>query len=104
MTDWRHDEWCCTLLDGAPEEECDCVRATLIRLENERDAVQFALEVLTEAAEECAQEYRHLAGWGPSTKLELLLAAARKQPDNHMASEGGPADLLDNMVHGIGGG
>lgn len=33
MTDWRHDEWCATFLDGAPEEECDCVRATLIRLE-----------------------------------------------------------------------
>ena len=35
MTDWRHDEWCSTFLDGAPESDCDCVRKTLIQLEAE---------------------------------------------------------------------
>ena len=32
MTEWRHDEWCATLLDGAPESECDCVRKILMTL------------------------------------------------------------------------
>ena len=106
MTQWLHDEWCATFLDGAPEEECDCVHATLVRLEQERDAMQFALEVLTEAAKECAEDLRRLTGFGASTKLELLLTATQSQPDNHMVDQGGPVfdDLLDDMAHGIGGG
>ena len=48
-------------------------RERIAALEAERDGLRAKLEAIKEAAAECAKGYRGFLGFGPSTRLELLL-------------------------------
>lgn len=113
MTQWRHDEWCATFLDGAPEESCDCVRKTLIGLEAEIERTSRALYdshlengILQSRCEDHelkiarqAEQITRLEASRKGLRIALWIAKNGDEPGADADQE-----LIDDMAHGIGGG
>ena len=59
----------------SPDDPMLEMRQTLHDTSLENTALRQRVEALERAAAECAEAYRDILGFGPSTKLELLLAA-----------------------------